>query len=1129
MELTYDQLNYSSTHVRLLRILPAPATKLKPWHCCVDIRCELFTTPLESAPDFEALSYEWSSQSAEDKVSITVNNQTFNRGSNVAYALAALRADEPRIVWIDALCINQGNTKEKNHQVKLMGDIYRRATRVLVWLGRSRLESGSIVTDALKLIKVLGREAPKSDLPPPPPTQKTDGQAELGAWIKAIIREYTSQQATSRSRSAAKNHLRVPYYVYKKQVYSDDLPVRAKYTSPGEERRHLVMRLWRLWEDYSARCRHRQYLRLWFLAGFKDLMTAGHDDFIREKVKDLPGLLDVQAQQRQELLALEAQSSRPNLQLDAHRARALLALRDKQLQAVTSLWHGQKAQVLALNAFEIQDQFSKEELDLEEWLRITPHTNPNPEAIFKGDAIEQVADGMGKLQRVVHARAEALSNYHRLDEEASKFGLEFTQQTLGLKKQHLAQLRSEEERQRQELSTTQQKIYSWQLLEENWDEELRQLEEIEDRQLREYISRWDDAHKQAFQLGQADRRHIEAMHFGEMEVYVKNHLQHLKGLEISHALRCREAALPGLEQTRLLSEEGTQILQAANAGRRTAHLLRLKLRRTTLKLTLLELLSKQYQKWQISLYDHARNLPTATEDRRSTATEWENLQLQLARHWDEWRKAEAKEWISTLVYHTSMGDANEGLAALLVGLESVCRLSYWRRLWIVQEVLLAKQAVLYFGDEKQTAYDWEMLAMARESLEKIPDSWQIDPAIASRLEFIRTSLPFQLDVLRARRKDWSLLHLLKITENSLCRDPRDKIYGLLGIANDVQRQSNEINYSETKTLGEVYHDVIQWHQSLYSSQEACASLVKFSQAVQASFKGHSGPSNPNKPPSPAVKPPSALIQQGFRCKGSLHGSITVIEPLLEGRVLLKMQGRDKICVMLDYLETTGNYQSRVALEQELLRLDSAMTDFDMQGTSFPCSCGDTCDLSVPKPVVHDQTLAINSQKRKRNEPHFFIAGQGAFGVASSAIRDADVLCQFSDTNMAIILRHINNQYTAVSKAIMSSSRTLALQVIAPSVNMVFDAAALQGLTVPFELSKKHKYREPLCIQESSFGWHEFITHGITTPVAPKAVFRRAPATTPAPESKSSSALLSRSANTTIWGVVWLWHMLRQPG
>jgi hypothetical protein len=40
-------------------------------------------------------------------------------------------------IWIDAICINQADNREKESQVQMMGDIYHRAFNVVVWLGES--------------------------------------------------------------------------------------------------------------------------------------------------------------------------------------------------------------------------------------------------------------------------------------------------------------------------------------------------------------------------------------------------------------------------------------------------------------------------------------------------------------------------------------------------------------------------------------------------------------------------------------------------------------------------------------------------------------------------------------------------------------------------------------------------------------------------------------------------------------------------------------------------------------------------------------------------------------------------------------------------------------------------------
>jgi hypothetical protein len=57
-------------------------------------------------------------------------------------ALLQLRQkDQPRRLWIDALCIDQSDPVERGHQVAFMADIYQRAAQVIVWLGNGTKQS----------------------------------------------------------------------------------------------------------------------------------------------------------------------------------------------------------------------------------------------------------------------------------------------------------------------------------------------------------------------------------------------------------------------------------------------------------------------------------------------------------------------------------------------------------------------------------------------------------------------------------------------------------------------------------------------------------------------------------------------------------------------------------------------------------------------------------------------------------------------------------------------------------------------------------------------------------------------------------------------------------------------------
>ena len=94
----------------------------------------LETVALENEPRYTALSYVWGDSS--DRVPCVLDNHRLLITRNLALALQALQLDdEPFVLWIDALCINQNDLKEKSEQVLRMKEIYASASLVVVWLG----------------------------------------------------------------------------------------------------------------------------------------------------------------------------------------------------------------------------------------------------------------------------------------------------------------------------------------------------------------------------------------------------------------------------------------------------------------------------------------------------------------------------------------------------------------------------------------------------------------------------------------------------------------------------------------------------------------------------------------------------------------------------------------------------------------------------------------------------------------------------------------------------------------------------------------------------------------------------------------------------------------------------------
>ncbi|KAK3377049.1 heterokaryon incompatibility protein-domain-containing protein [Lasiosphaeria ovina] len=118
--------------VRLLRLLPPPGDKSR-------IECQLITCSLfdsRRTHSYEALSYVWGLEKSKEPIWIDGNELSI--GANLHTALSHLRdCFVERILWIDAICINQRDNIEKGHQVESMAKIYAQASRVIVWLGEA--------------------------------------------------------------------------------------------------------------------------------------------------------------------------------------------------------------------------------------------------------------------------------------------------------------------------------------------------------------------------------------------------------------------------------------------------------------------------------------------------------------------------------------------------------------------------------------------------------------------------------------------------------------------------------------------------------------------------------------------------------------------------------------------------------------------------------------------------------------------------------------------------------------------------------------------------------------------------------------------------------------------------------
>jgi Heterokaryon incompatibility protein (HET) len=145
----YGHLDEAANEVRLAFLNPGASEE--------PISCSLAYTSLQGPPGiaYEALSYCWGDPRQRRDISLTVpdpgglSEYILSITLSLHSALKSLRpkTGPARILWIDSICINQANIGERASQVSLMREIYRKAKRVVVWLGEgNELTQKSIQT-----------------------------------------------------------------------------------------------------------------------------------------------------------------------------------------------------------------------------------------------------------------------------------------------------------------------------------------------------------------------------------------------------------------------------------------------------------------------------------------------------------------------------------------------------------------------------------------------------------------------------------------------------------------------------------------------------------------------------------------------------------------------------------------------------------------------------------------------------------------------------------------------------------------------------------------------------------------------------------------------------------------------
>ncbi|RMZ87455.1 hypothetical protein DV736_g5315, partial [Chaetothyriales sp. CBS 134916] len=145
---------------------------------------------------------------------------------------------------------------------------------------------------------------------------------------------------------------------------------------------------------------------------------------------------------------------------------------------------------------------------------------------------------------------------------------------------------------------------------------------------------------------------------------------------------------------------------------------------------------------------------------------------------------------------------NDDQMHVWTALQRLCERDYWTRLWIIQEVLLAKELVLFCG-ERTLSWDAFKYACAGPATVKgFPGMKNSDsvfgPVHNAKMAMSRSQFR-ELSHQRALQRPRYLRQLIEAYGGAQCMDIRDRIYGLLGLSRDWSGEDGiDIDYSRTE-------------------------------------------------------------------------------------------------------------------------------------------------------------------------------------------------------------------------------------------------------------------------------------------------------------------------------------------
>ena len=358
-------------------------------------------------------------------------------------------------------------------------------------------------------------------------------------------------------------------------------------------------------------------------------------------------------------------------------------------------------------------------------------------------------------------------------------------------------------------------------------------------------------------------------------------------------------------------------------------------------------------------------------------------------------------WLGSESHSPPFNRPGSGFLEMSTSGRWVCQNNYFTRLWIVQEIGLAKAVKICVGS---VTWEWSEVIDCLSCTK----SWERNGRFMNNIHIKRNGRHGSSNRLETLLEDF---------QYTMCEEPRDKIYGFLGLAHDCQDGSIQADYS--KPLFELYYDVIRFfcrrrllRDGSPNDVDRSMRVVRFSQLVQKLLGGLDH------------LPPFSRSDELVQARGALAGHIVSLGPTFSEMISSSVANKSWKLNFSDHYALPDDIEElRKANEAygiDLLRMK------DKKALEFCCFCptksysratmayenwnGDENTWSyLARHTLDDDQRASDPAKIKHPDdcqcqPRMFLGTNRIMGLAPSWARKGDIICQFWKTDVTALLR-----------------------------------------------------------------------------------------------------------------------------